>query len=91
MEGQSDGSLVLTTNVSAQPKRIVDHTEGHWIADPYHATIPGKEAYDPVTHKKVPKYFAPMDASAMLIPKPTAQERRPARMNGQRNLNLSEK
>ena len=58
---------------------------------PYHATKPGVEEYDPITHKKVPKYFTPMEASEMLIPKPTAQERRLARINGQRNLSLSEK
>jgi len=44
-----------------------------------------------MTQKKVPKYFTPTEALEMLIPKPTAQERRPVRTNGQRNLSLSAK
>jgi len=47
--------------------------------------------YDPVTHRKVPKYFAPFGTLNRLIPKPTAEERRPARIDGQRSLSLSEK
>jgi len=52
---------------------------------------PGVAEYDPATHKKVPKYFTLLGALEMLIPKPTAQQRRAARRNGQRNLSLSEK
>ena len=44
-----------------------------------------------MTQKKVPKYFTPTEALEMLIPKPTAQERLLARMNGHRNLSLSAK
>ena len=44
-----------------------------------------------MTHRNVPKYFTPLGAFEMLMEKPTAEERRPARMNGQRNLRLSEK
>ena len=52
--------------------------------------MPGREEYVPVTHKKVPKYFTPFGASEMLMAKPTAEQRRPAKMNGQRSFNLSE-
>ena len=57
----------------------------------HHATMPGLAEYDPATHRNVPKYFTPAGASEILMPKPTAETRRPARTNGQRNFSLSEK
>lgn len=57
----------------------------------YHVRAPGEEEYVPAIHRNVPKYLTPMDAFEMLITKPTAQVRRPPRMNGQRSLSLSEK
>lgn len=46
--------------------------------------------YDPVIHRNVPKYLTPTAAFERLIQKPMALERRLPKMNGQRNINLSE-
>lgn len=56
----------------------------------HHATIPGNAAYDPETQKNVPKYFTPAGTSEMLIAKPMAHIQRPARINGERILILSD-
>lgn len=59
-------------------------------SDTHHATTPGKPAYEPATMRKVPKYFAPIGTSQMLITKPTRQNVRPASTNGYRVLMRSD-
>lgn len=56
----------------------------------HQATTPGKPAYEPATMRKVPKYFAPIGTSQMLITKPTRQKVRPASTNGYRVLMRSD-
>ena len=41
--------------------------------------------------RNVPKYFTPLSTFKMLMEKPTVEVRRLVRMNGHRNLRVSEK
>jgi hypothetical protein len=92
LEGHGGSSLVLAGDISTQPEKdivIITEIVDWW--DINHARTPGTAEYDPATHRNVPKYFTPVGASEMLMVKPTALERRLAKMNGQRSLSLSEK
>ena len=56
----------------------------------HQATVPEKAAYSPEMHKNVPKYFAPIDASEILIKKPTSPISRHTKRNGERILTWSD-
>lgn len=56
----------------------------------HQATVPGYAAYNPAIQKNVPKYFAPIGASEILMAKPIRAMSRHAKRNGERILTWSD-
>ena len=75
--------------LSNSKMRMAINTEGENAERAHHDVIAGNAAYPPVAMRNVPKYFTPMDTSAMFTENPATQSRRPAATKGERILMAS--